>query len=70
MSKPMNRLPSSLPVHLTSLIGREREVAAARVHLGEQAFAAAWARGHTMTPEQVLAAKVASLAQAKAFLEE
>jgi predicted ATPase/DNA-binding CsgD family transcriptional regulator len=34
-----------------------RSVAAARTHLGEQAFAAAWARGRTMTPEQALAVK-------------
>ncbi len=35
----------------------ERSVAAARTQLGEQAFAAAWAEGRTMTPEQVLAAQ-------------
>jgi hypothetical protein len=34
----------------------ERSVAAARIQLGEQAFAAAWAEGQTMTLEQVLAA--------------
>jgi predicted ATPase/DNA-binding CsgD family transcriptional regulator len=33
----------------------KRAVAAARAHLGEQAFAAAWAEGRTMTLEQVLA---------------
>jgi predicted ATPase/class 3 adenylate cyclase len=33
----------------------ERSVAAIRAQLGEQAFAAAWAEGRTMTPEQVLA---------------
>ena len=32
-----------------------RAVAAARTHLGEQAFATAWAEGRTMTLEQVLA---------------
>lgn len=32
----------------------ERAVAAARVHLGEKAFASAWAQGRTMTPEQAL----------------
>jgi predicted ATPase/class 3 adenylate cyclase/DNA-binding CsgD family transcriptional regulator len=37
--------------------GYERVVAAARAHLGEQTFAAAWAEGRTMTPEQVLAAQ-------------
>jgi ATP/maltotriose-dependent transcriptional regulator MalT len=35
----------------------EKAVAAARAQLGEQAFAAAWAEGRTMTPEQVLAAQ-------------
>ena len=34
----------------------EPAVAAARTHLGEHAFAAAWAEGRTMTLEQVLAA--------------
>jgi tetratricopeptide (TPR) repeat protein len=34
----------------------EPAVAAARTQLGEQAFAAAWAEGRTMTFEQVLAA--------------
>jgi DNA-binding NarL/FixJ family response regulator len=34
----------------------ERSVAAARAHLGEKPFAAAWAQGRTMTPEQVFAA--------------
>jgi len=33
----------------------ERAVAAARVRLGQEAFAAAWAGGRTMTPEQALA---------------
>lgn len=32
----------------------ERMVRIARAHLGEQAFAAAWAEGQIMTPEQVL----------------
>jgi len=35
----------------------EREVAAARLQLGERAFVVAWALGHTMTPEQALAAR-------------
>ncbi len=35
----------------------ERSVTAARAQLGEQAFAAAWAEGRTMTPEQALAAR-------------
>jgi hypothetical protein len=37
-------------------VGYEPAVAAARTHLGEQAFAAAWAEGRTMTLEQVLTA--------------
>jgi DNA-binding NarL/FixJ family response regulator len=32
-------------------------LAAARAHLGEKPFAAAWAQGRTMTPEQALAAQ-------------
>jgi DNA-binding CsgD family transcriptional regulator len=35
----------------------ERSVSAARVHLGERAFAASWAQGRSMTPEQAVAAK-------------
>ena len=35
----------------------EGSVAAARNHLGEKTFAAAWAEGRDMTPEQVLDAK-------------
>ena len=35
----------------------ERAFSAARVHLGEKAFAAAWAQGQSMTPEQALAAR-------------
>src|SRR5204862_6189657 len=35
----------------------DRAVATARSQLGEQAFAAAWAQGRTMTPEQALAAR-------------
>ena len=35
----------------------ERAVAAARVRLGKEAFAAAWAEGRTMTPEQACAAQ-------------
>src|SRR5205085_3039646 len=35
----------------------ERAVADARVQLGEKAFAAAWAEGRSMTPEQALAAQ-------------
>jgi predicted ATPase/DNA-binding CsgD family transcriptional regulator len=35
----------------------EREVSAARVHLGEKAFASAWEEGRAMTPEQALASQ-------------
>jgi class 3 adenylate cyclase len=35
----------------------ERSVAAARAQLGVKAFAAAWAEGRLMTPEQALAAQ-------------
>ncbi len=38
----------------------ERSIAATRAQLGEQSFAAAWAEGRTMTPEQVLAAQGAA----------
>lgn len=36
---------------------QEFTIAAARAQLGEQAFAATWAEGRTMTPEQALAAQ-------------
>src|SRR6266849_4408728 len=35
----------------------EQAVASARAHLGEQAFAAAWAQGRAMSPEQAFAAR-------------
>ena len=35
----------------------ERSLSAARVHLGERAFAAAWSQGRAMTPDQALAAQ-------------
>jgi predicted ATPase/DNA-binding CsgD family transcriptional regulator len=35
----------------------ERAITAARKHLGEKAFAAAWAEGRVMTPEQAFAAR-------------
>jgi len=35
----------------------EQAIAAVRTQLGEQSFAAAWAEGRTMTPEQALTAK-------------
>jgi DNA-binding CsgD family transcriptional regulator len=43
-----------IPVYRTEY---ERSVAATRAQLGEQAFAAAWAEGRAMTPEQALAAQ-------------
>jgi predicted ATPase/DNA-binding CsgD family transcriptional regulator len=42
------------PVHRAEY---ERSVAATRTQLGEQAFAAAWAEGRLLTPEQALAAR-------------
>jgi len=45
-------------------VGYERAVATARTQLGEQAFAAAWAAGRAMTPEQ------ASVVQHQASLSE
>jgi DNA-binding CsgD family transcriptional regulator len=35
----------------------ERSISTSRVHLGERAFATAWAQGRSMTPEQALAAQ-------------
>ncbi|HEV2471136.1 MAG TPA: tetratricopeptide repeat protein, partial [Chthonomonadales bacterium] len=46
-----------VPIHLTERADYERSVAFARAHLGERAFAAAWAQGRAMTTEQALAAK-------------
>jgi ATP/maltotriose-dependent transcriptional regulator MalT len=46
-----------VPIPLVQRADYERSVSAARVHLGERAFAAAWAQGRSMTPEQALAAK-------------
>jgi predicted ATPase/DNA-binding CsgD family transcriptional regulator len=46
-----------VPIPLVQRTDYERSVSAARVHLGERAFAAAWAQGRPMTPEQALAAK-------------
>ena len=44
-----------VPLSPFERVDYEPAVAAARVHLGEQAFATAWAEGRTMTLEQVLA---------------
>src|SRR5437763_11892275 len=46
-----------VPIPPVELADYERTLSAARVHLGERAFAAAWAQGRAMTPEQALAAK-------------
>jgi predicted ATPase/DNA-binding CsgD family transcriptional regulator len=46
-----------IPIPLIERADYERSVSAARVHLGEKAFAAAWAEGRSMTSEQALAAK-------------
>jgi ATP/maltotriose-dependent transcriptional regulator MalT len=48
---------SDIPIPLVEFAAYERSVSAARVQLGEKAFAAAWAQGRTMTPEQALAAQ-------------
>ena len=46
------------PVYRTD---HDRSVAAARAQLGEKVFAAAWAQGRLMSPEQALAAQVMPL---------
>ena len=46
-----------VPIPLAQRADYERSLSAVRVHLGERAFAAAWAQGRSMTPEQALAAK-------------
>jgi len=46
-----------VPIPPFELADYERSLSAARVHLGERAFAAAWAQGRAMTPEQALAAQ-------------
>ncbi len=46
-----------VPIPPVELADYEHSVSAARVHLGERAFAAAWAQGRSMTPEQALAAQ-------------
>ena len=46
-----------VPIPPVYRAGFERSVAATRLLLGEKAFAAAWAEGRAMTPEQALAAK-------------
>src|SRR6266700_195143 len=46
-----------VPIPPVELADYERSLSAARVHLGERAFAAAWAQGRSMTSEQALAAQ-------------
>src|SRR5712691_7809549 len=46
-----------VPIPPVELADYERSLSAARVHLGERAFTAAWAQGRAMTPEQALAAQ-------------
>ncbi len=48
-------MPTRVSIPAVEPAEYERAVAAARTHLGEQAFATAWAEGRTMTLEQVLA---------------
>ncbi len=45
-----------VPIPPVELADYERSLSAARVHLGERAFAAAWVQGRAMTPEQALEA--------------
>jgi ATP/maltotriose-dependent transcriptional regulator MalT len=45
------------PIPLVERANYERTVASARAHVGEKAFAAAWAEGRTMTPEQAFTAQ-------------
>jgi predicted ATPase/DNA-binding CsgD family transcriptional regulator len=46
-----------VPIPLIERAEYEHSVSDTRVHLGERAFAAAWAQGRSMTPGQALAAK-------------
>jgi DNA-binding CsgD family transcriptional regulator/tetratricopeptide (TPR) repeat protein len=46
-----------VPIPLAQRADYDRSFSAARVHLGERAFAAAWAQGRDMTPQQALAAQ-------------
>ncbi|HET8850922.1 MAG TPA: protein kinase [Ktedonobacteraceae bacterium] len=50
------RATIGLPISPVERVPYEQAVAAARAQLGEKAFAAAWAEGRAMTPEQALAA--------------
>ena len=46
-----------VPIPFVERADYERSVSAARTQLGEATFAAAWAQGRTMTPEQAFAAQ-------------
>jgi hypothetical protein len=48
-------LRGDIPPTLDERIAYDRLLAAARAQLGEEAFAAAWAAGRAMTPEQAIA---------------
>jgi len=48
---------SPMPLQFNERTLYERAVAKARASMGKQAFAAAWAEGRTMTPEQALASE-------------
>jgi predicted ATPase/class 3 adenylate cyclase/DNA-binding CsgD family transcriptional regulator len=47
-----------IPIPLVERTDYERSVLAAKVHLGERAFATAWVTGRSMMPEQALAALI------------
>ncbi len=46
-----------VPIPPIEMADYERSLSAARVHLGERAFAAAWSQGRAMTPQQALEAR-------------
>ncbi len=46
-----------IPIFLVESADYERAVSAARAHLGERAFATAWAQGRSLKPEQALVAR-------------
>ena len=49
------RIATGMPLPPVERASYEQAVAAARDHLGERLFAASWAEGRSMTPEQALA---------------
>lgn len=48
---------TGIPIPAVELADYEHSVSATRAQLGERAFAAAWAQGRSLTPQQSLAAK-------------